>query len=520
MPITVELPPDPGTSQSLLQSIYLSGLAEPPPLCTGMGRCGRCRVRFPGDASPVLPQDKAILSQELLEQGWRLSCCRPPLPGTKLELPKGTRLPDNISPNPAHPVHYPPTMDLAVDFGSSSLHFAAVDPALPQENDPQMAEGILINPQMGAGGDVLSRVAFALEPEGLQRLSRLSRAALARMLEQTQNRHKRGVREICLAGNSAMTHLFLGLIPSGLAAAPYHLDYRGGDYAHLPDLPPVWVAPLSGPFIGGDLSAGYAALAFGKKAAYPFMLADLGTNGEFILALSPEETLAASLPLGPALEGAGMCCGAAAGPGVVTGFTLSPQGPEPILFTSAYWGGPALGISGSGYLSLIRCLLQADLLRADGGFSTKPPTPLGKRLAKRLRLTPQEKIWEIGPQGTLYLAASDVEEMLKIRASFTMTMHSLLEAASLGFADLQALYLAGSLGSHTSAADLEALAFIPPGGSAKIRTAGNTSLSGATLLCRQPELRQKLIRWASRVQILNLPEQPNFLRRFAAEMHF
>ncbi|MCL1889900.1 MAG: ASKHA domain-containing protein, partial [Desulfovibrionaceae bacterium] len=377
MSFTVELPPDPETSQSLLQSIYLSGLAEPPPLCAGMGRCGRCRVRFPGDPPPPLPQDNATLSRELLEQGWRLSCCRPPMPGARLELPKEARLPDNIAPSPAPPIPYPPTMDLAVDFGSSSLHFAAVGPDLPQENDPLAAEGILINPQMGAGGDVLSRVAFALEPEGLQRLSRLSRAALARMLEQTQDRHKRGVREICLAANSAMTYLVLGLAPSGLAAAPYRLDYRGGDYARLPDLPPVWVAPLAGPFIGGDLSAGYAALAFGKNADYPFMLADLGTNGEFILALSPEEALAASLPLGPALEGAGMRCGSAAGPGVITGFTLSHQGPEPVFFPSANWDGPALGISGSGYLSLIRCLLQAGLLRTDGGFSTKPPTPLG-----------------------------------------------------------------------------------------------------------------------------------------------
>ncbi|MCL1890169.1 MAG: ASKHA domain-containing protein, partial [Desulfovibrionaceae bacterium] len=160
------------------------------------------------------------------------------------------------------------------------------------------------------------------------------------------------------------------------------------------------------------------------------------------------------------------------------------------------------------------------LLRTDGGFSTKPPTPLGKRLAARLCLTPQETIWEIGPQGTLCLAASDVEEMLKIRASFAMALHSLLTAASLGFADLQALYLAGTLGSHTPAADLETLAFIPPGGSAKIRAAGNTSLSGAALLCRQPELRRKLGRWASRVRVLSLPDQPDFLRRFAAEMHF
>ena len=65
-----------------------------------------------------------------------------------------------------------------------------------------------------------------------------------------------------------------------------------------PDLPPARIPPLLAPFVGADISAGMAAIAFGPDPPrYPYLLADLGTNGEFALALSPEEYLLASVPM-------------------------------------------------------------------------------------------------------------------------------------------------------------------------------------------------------------------------------
>ncbi|MDL2209816.1 hypothetical protein LJC26_03315, partial [Desulfovibrio sp. OttesenSCG-928-O18] len=57
-----EAAPPPGFADTVLpllgatlaETIYLSGLFAPPALCSGLGRCGLCRVRFISAAPPVL----------------------------------------------------------------------------------------------------------------------------------------------------------------------------------------------------------------------------------------------------------------------------------------------------------------------------------------------------------------------------------------------------------------------------------------------------------------------------------
>ncbi|MDR2503594.1 MAG: ASKHA domain-containing protein [Deltaproteobacteria bacterium] len=571
---TIPLPKE-TDNLTLIQAVYLSGLVEPPSLCAGLGVCGRCRVHFlPADAPapPPLPEDLEILSAELTEQGWRLACKHRPFTGAKVELPPETRLSwlpamsslehrttsaqqtrAQTRARRALPARYhdlkdigrqsenefapraaavPPTGEapaLAVDFGTTSLFFSILEPVVDATPVPTpVADGIWVNPQMGAGAEVISRLAFAASADGRNRLAELSRAALRRMVQEAETRtgdghSKQGTKEICLAANTAMTYLLLGLDTSGLAVAPYRLDYAGGKYENLPQLPPLWIAPLLGPFIGGDLSAGYAALTMADKPSeFPFLLADLGTNGEFILAISPHYALAASLPLGPALEGAGMRCGAEARPGTITSFALSPDGLSPFSLPGAPSGA---GISGSGYMSLISHMLRAGLLRPDGSFitETQGSSPLLQKLLQGLHPPIRKtdgRVWRIMTCPSLYLAAADVETMLKIKAAFSLALKSLLKAACLRFTDLRALYLAGSLGAHVRGADLETMGFIPARGGDKVRIAGNTALTGAALLSRRHDLRPRLLRWTRGVHTLNLADQADFLKAFTAEMHF
>ena len=93
----------------------------------------------------------------------------------------------------------------------------------------------------------------------------------------------------------------------------------------MPGLPPIYIPPLPAPFVGGDVSAGLAAL-LEADIPRPFVLADLGTNGELALVTEAGDLWLTSVPLGPALEGIGTECGQLGGPGVVTGFMLTPMG--------------------------------------------------------------------------------------------------------------------------------------------------------------------------------------------------
>jgi len=391
---------------------------------------------------------------------------------------------------------------------------------------------------MGAGSDVLSRLAVARSPEGRATLHKLTVNALT-ALTRTARHHARtaspgaDISALCLAGNPAMTALTLDLDSAGLAAAPYSLPERGGRWADLPDLPPLWSPPQLSPFVGGDLAAGYAFLALNPAApppVFPFVLADMGTNGEFLLALSPDKALAASVALGPALEGSGLSMGSEARPGAVSGFVLQPGGLGALVLREE--DGPETGrtgtgatepaeqvsgITGTGYLSLLRLLLHSRAIDEYGHFSNNAAGPL-RGLFPTGQDAQGERYLEL-PHG-LRLYASDMEELLKVKAAFSLGLRRLLAAAGTASRDLSRVYLAGALGRHVDKNALETLGFFPPGLLPRLYAVGNSSLAGAALLLRHPPAREALTDWAAHVQTVNLAADPEFTESFTSHMRF
>ena len=577
----LELEAAPGVPLS--QAVWLSGLVPPLPLCGGLGRCGRCRLRFRRAAPPPLPAESVVFTPEELAVGWRLACRHTvPEAGGDLELelpaedfyapdagagaaaPKAAALsptglhagqlgtsafaaaapgsktaapgsetaaPGSETAAPGSQVDALPDLVLAVDLGTTSLYWQAVD-----QEGRTAAQGHGLNPQAGAGADVMSRLAVAREPQGRGILAALVRRELQAVAEGLAVRGVGRIVRLCLAANPAMTAIFLDRDVSGLCAAPYRLDFTGDVVADVPGLPPVYVPPQPAPFVGGDVSAGLAAL-LERGAPRPFVLADMGTNGEMAL-LTDTALWLTSVPLGPALEGIGPQCGQQAGPGVVTGFALTPLGLTARLFAEPAAAAPhgaacpcsacaavgpgtqpepaarARGISATGYLSLLAVLLRAGLLQSDGRLDPAPAMPLTRRLAAglehgRLRL----------PHG-LWLDAGDVEELLKVKAAFALALEALLRAADLPVAGVARLCLAGSLGAHVCLEDLETLGFLPAGLARRTEAVGNTALEGAALLARCPERGAAVARLCCKAHVLALTQQPDFAHDYLRQMRF
>ena len=401
---------------------------------------------------------------------------------------------------------------MAIDLGTTSIHWAA-----------QTATGVLLsqgqglNPQMGLGSEVMSRLAYAARPSGAATLSGLVLARLRSLVRGAEAAHGVTITRLCVAGNSAMTYLLLGLPPetiAGLARAPYHLDYTGGDERQLapdtPDgLPTTLIPPLLAPFVGADLSAGLAALHFAPQGppAYPYLLADLGTNGEFVLALSPDTYLLASVPLGPALEGVGLRHGRVAGPGAVRAFALTPAGLRPEYIGRAPLPDEDPGITGVGYLSLAATLLRARVLDESGRFVV-PATPLGGRLARGLGHFGGEASLDLG--SGFGLPASDVEELVKVKAAFNLALSRLLAEAGLAAGALTSVHLAGAMVEHADTGDLADLGFLPQALAGRVCRAGNTALAGARLLLTDPRAWDWVLGLPGRCRTLDLTAEPGF----------
>ena len=563
--------------QSLSQAIWLSGQVRPLPLCGGLGRCGRCRVRFVRHAPPCLPAEEDIFSPSQLAAGWRLACRRQvsdlaasldaPRDAPRdapaadahavldLELPPESLVP----PAPVHP-NAPAVGDaqsqlvLAVDLGTTSLCWRAFD-----TQGRAVGEGRTLNPQAGAGADVMSRLAVARKPEGRAVLAGLARQEVQRIMDSLAQSGQGRVAKLCLAANTAMTDIFLDRDVEGLCAAPYRLAHAGNETVALSGFPPVYVPPLPAPFVGGDVSAGLAAL-LEAEVPRPFVLADLGTNGELALVTGTGQLWLTSVPLGPALEGIGPECGQLAGPGVVTGFTLTPMGLAARYYEAASThaaqnngcpcpacqraapaqsgsAGPdtgadgdsgglgqnaARGISATGYISLLALLLRAGALRSDGQFVSNPAMPLARKLTAGLVSAPGQARSGARlrlPHG-LWLAAADVEALLQVKAAFALALATLLRVAKLSASEVAALCLAGALSEYVNRDDLETLGFVPAALAPRIRAVGNTALDGAALLALNSKKIPPLARMCREAVVLSLVDEPNFHTDYLRQMRF
>lgn len=545
--------PGPDAAPTLARLLWLEGPLPPRSLCAGIGVCGRCRVLFRSPPPSPTPSERRILPPEELARGVRLACRHTACDGMELEVETLIEAPSALPLHPS-PVTVPATpapdgpekeplralrsgAHLAVDLGTTTIAWRAEDDA-----GNILAAGERLNPQAGAGADVMARLAESVTPTGSRRLRRLVVQVLEDIVDNLAD-NGWNVADICLAANPAMTALALGLDASGLRTAPYRLDYPGGGTECLAALPPVWIPPQLGPFVGGDVSAGLATLL---NAPRPFLLADMGTNGEFVLALprwndKPDAVtlFAASVPLGPALEGMGLCCGGLAGPGGVVSFHAGPEGLTAVTLD----GAPPRHICGTGYLSLIRCLMSLGLLDADGHFVAGAPADPGPleflraRLAASLRPAPDGDGRARGEPvlplpGDLFLSAGDVESILKVKAAFSLAVERLLAEAGLSPDALNRLYLAGALGRHAPLDALQELGFLPPGTARKTTALGNASLEGAALLLHAPPetpaspatgrdaLRQRLAESITPRLVLDLAADPFFHQAYIRHMRF
>ncbi len=476
--------------QSFLHLLFEARLGRGRFFCAGAGLCGKCRLRFTDHPPAPCTEDLARFDAHELAQGWRLGCKHVVLQACRIEIP---------GLDPSVP-NTPKGDKLAVDIGTTRIKWAV------QTGDESSPEQGMPNPQMGVGSEIMSRLRYALSSDAARDQVRQSVLELL-----TGFVRQSGAAEWAVAGNSVMIALLLGLPLEGLAYAPYRLPWGGGEIVRLdPDLPPLYVPPLIAPFVGADISAGLAYIV-SNDPEYPFVLADMGTNGEFVLARDPNHFYACSVPMGPAIEGVGLCCGEVAGVDVLSRVSIGPQGLS--------WNETGLvGISGSGYVSLLAVLRRIGLVGEDGHFQASPAMPLAARISSRIQRHSMGRI--LGLTEGVFLAERDIEEFLKAKSGVNVALNTLVERAGLAEEDVAQVYLAGALGKHMDPDDLITLGFLPERWREKIRVAGNTSLAGTLLALRSAEAQSWLACLPGRVVVHNLLEQRDFNSRFVRAMRF
>ncbi|MGD8992111.1 MAG: ASKHA domain-containing protein, partial [Desulfobacterales bacterium] len=210
---------------------------------------------------------------------------------------------------------------LAVDLGTTRVMLRLVDLA----SGRPMADSAFDNPQETIGPDVLSRIHFAENENGLGHLNDLIISGLNSAIAQlcySQQLTPEHIFAITVAGNTTMTHLFMGLTPRWIIREPYipvtnnpgvikaaALGLRVNPRAR------ALIFPNIGSYFGGDLVAGalFSGIYRNRKTS---ILVDVGTNAEVLLG-NENWLIACAGAAGPALEGGVTRMGMPAGPGVI-----------------------------------------------------------------------------------------------------------------------------------------------------------------------------------------------------------
>lgn len=205
------------SGETLAKTIFLSRLWHDVPLCSGLGKCGLCRVRYVTDAPHPTREENRKLGPKALAQGWRLSCLHPSEP-CEIELPEPSR-----SQRAVRTIEKTGDFSLAVDLGTTSLHWTALVDSVP------VTSGQELNPQMGLGSEIMSRLAVSSTAEGRFVLRALITDRLTELVQTISATLCGCCIGLTVSGNSAMTYILLGKKPDDLASAPYTLSYTGGD---------------------------------------------------------------------------------------------------------------------------------------------------------------------------------------------------------------------------------------------------------------------------------------------------
>ena len=301
------------------------------------------------------------------------------------------------------------------------------------------------------------------------------------------------IKLMTVAGNSAMTHLFLGIDPAFLIREPYIPAVNSPEPLFAADLGlkmakrgMVYLFPNIGAYFGGDLISGILYAEIHKKEA-PCIMVDVGTNAEVVVG-SREWLIACAGAAGPALEGGVSDMGMTAKPGVIDRVVIDPVTCQFHLHTIDEK--PPIGICGSGMIDLAAQLFLSGMLDIRGKFY--PPRC-------------KERYFEVGdeenPIGALRLvdrADSGTGEAIVLTqvemnslTSSKAAMYSILqviveETAGLFFSDLSKFYVAGTFGSFIDPKSAIAIGMLPDIPLNRFEVLGNSSLEGATKLLMEP----------------------------------
>ena len=470
--------------------------------CGGRQRCGKCRVqllegRIEGDTP-----DNA---------GFVLACLAIPVSDITISvgaipLSASAEVTDNevISPvlsaeNRRGSVFI---AAVAIDIGTTTVSAKLVDLSSMSVIDT-ISE---LNDQRSFGADVMSRIGAAKNGKTSALFNAINRQT-ERILNSFQKRWNISkIKTLSVSGNTVMLHLFLNTDPSSMGEFPFtpvfleQKELRGQDLSLSAES--ITVLPSIAAFIGGDITAGLAALDILNSPA-PSLLIDIGTNGEMALC-NGEAILCCSTAAGPAFEGAEISCGLGGVKGAISAVELLPDSAagNGVSFTTI-GNVPPVGICGSGLIDAVAVMLKRGIIDETGRMVSLPDSQKAFCLAPGISIN-----------------AKDIRQFQLAKSAILSGIKILCKNAGLRTADIKNVYIAGGLGFFINKKNAIAAGIFPEEFLNSLTVCGNLSLQGAEECLTTTNFMDKCKQIIEKCSVIELAADPSFMDEFAENMLF
>jgi uncharacterized 2Fe-2S/4Fe-4S cluster protein (DUF4445 family) len=378
------------------------------------------------------------------------------------------------------------------------------------------------NLQMQYGGDVISRIIYSTKPGGLEKLRRaVVGGTINRLIEEM--RQKLGIEKeqiVCsvFAGNTTMSHLFLGVPAEYIRLEPYIPAFRnapplkaGDVFLDINPHSPVYMLPNVASYVGGDIVSGVLAAGFWDLDKNTLFL-DLGTNGEIVLG-NREWMVACACSAGPAFEGGEISCGMRASTGAIDEVKIDRVSLQPEF--RVIGNVEPKGICGSGIIDLIAELFLSGIIDRKGKFKKNVKST-------RIRHNPStgchEYVLAWGRDSAdgrdITINEIDIDNFLRAKGAVYSGCRTLLSSVGLDMEDIDRIIIAGGIGQNLDINNSIIIGLLPDIDPARFEFIGNSSLTGAYACVISDDARKKACEIADQITYIELSADPAYMEEF------
>ena len=407
----------------------------------------------------------------------------------------------------------------AIDIGTTTVTMVLVD----LTDGKILAKGSSGNGQIRYGADVINRIIQQGKPGGKKNLQdaiiKETLNPIIANLCKTAGISANGILRLCVAANTTMNHLFVGVDAEPVRMEPYIPSFFGWEGLKAGDLKlpanplaDVQIAPNIGSYVGGDITAGTLASMIWDKDEMSLFI-DLGTNGEIVFG-NRDFLMSCACSAGPAFEGGDISCGMRATDGAVEACTIDKETMEPTLTIVGDPGQKAVGICGSGIIDIIAELFRCGIINAKGLFVRE-----GNRVKRDEHGMGRYVLaWENESETGREIAINevDIDNFIRAKGAIFSAIDILLQSVDMPVEVIDKVYVAGGIGSGINMKNSIRIGMLPDVELEKFCYIGNSSLTGSYAMVMSDQASAKCSEVGANMTYLELSTYPGYMDAFVA----